>query len=368
MTSTVVILDQVVAPVPGGIGRYALNLVRALTARVDGSRSLVGFVPRVSRDTVRQLEGFIPLLNGIEVSPFPRAVLARAWERGVAVPKHEVTYSPSLFAPLVEHGQHIVTIHDAVPWTHPETLTGRGARWHRAMGERARRFADIVVVPTDAVASRLSTFLPLGDRIRVIGGAPTPDLVVPVDSDNRRSTLGLPAVYITFVGTLEPRKGLEQLLIALATLEGLSLVVIGPRGWGGVSVTDLVTRTGIAPHRVHALGRLDDADLAAVLSASRGLVVPSIEEGFGLPVLEAMSLGVPVIHSTAEALREVAGQSAISVDVHGKDGTIKLAEALTGLDDETLRRDLASRGKARAAQFSWDASAARLASLFEELS
>jgi glycosyltransferase involved in cell wall biosynthesis len=95
--------------------------------------------------------------------------------------------------------------------------------------------------------------------------------------------------------------------------------------------------------------------------------VPSIEEGFGLPVLEAMSLGVPVVHSTAEALSEVAGQSAIAVDVHGKNGTLKLAEALTGLDDETLRRDLGSRGKARAAQFSWDASAARLASVLEEL-
>jgi glycosyltransferase involved in cell wall biosynthesis len=360
-------LDQVVAPVPGGIGRYALNLLRALSVRLNGNQSLVGFVPRVSQDTVRQLEGYIPLLDGIDVSPFPRPILARAWERGFAVPQREVTYSPSLFAPLTEHGQHIVTIHDAVPWTHPETLTARGARWHRAMGERARRFADIIVVPTNAVASRLSTFLSLGDRIRVIGGAPTPDLIVPVDAEDRRSAMGLPDVYLTFVGTLEPRKGLEQLLIALATIEGLSLVVIGPQGWGGVSVNDLVTRTGIAPHRVHALGRLGDADLAAVLSATRGLVVPSIEEGFGLPVLEAMSLGVPVVHSTAEALREVAGQSAIAVDIHGRNGTIKLAEALTGLDDATLRRDLASLGKARAAQFSWDASAARLASVFEEL-
>jgi len=368
MKTTTVTLDQVVAPVPGGIGRYALNLVRALTIRVNGSRALVGFVPRVSHDTVKQLEGLFPLLDGIDVSPFPRTVLSGAWARGVAVPKRELTYSPSLFAPLAEAGHHIVTIHDAVPWTHPETLTARGVWWHRAMGERARRFADIIVVPTDAVASRLSTFLSLGDRIRVIGGAPTSDLVVPLDSESRRKALGVPDVYITFVGTLEPRKGIAQLLTALARIDDLPLVIIGPRGWGGVRIDDLVLRTGIAPSRVHALGRLDDADLAAVLSASLGLVVPSIEEGFGLPVLEAMSLGVPVIHSTAEALIEVAGQSAIAVDVHGTNGTIKLADALTGLDDDTLRRDLASRGKARAAEFSWDASAARLAAVFDELS
>lgn len=368
MKTTTVILDQVVAPVPGGIGRYALNLVRALSSRTEESRSLVGFVPRVPHETVRHLEGSIPLLDDIEVSRFTRPILSLAWEYGFAIPKRQTTYSPSIFAPLSEHGQHVVTIHDAVPWTHPETLTSHGVQWHRAMGERARRFADIVVVPTDAVASRLSTYLYLGDRIRVIGGAPSSDLTIPADSARRRTTFGVPEKYVTFVGTLEPRKGLLQLLTALASIDELPIVIIGPNGWGGVSVDDLIARTGISPSRVYALGRIDDADLAAVLSTSLGLVVPSIEEGFGLPVLEAMSLGVPVIHSTAEALLEVAGQSAVAVDVHGTYGTIKLAEALTGLDDETLRRDLASRGKARAAQFSWDASAARLASVLDELS
>jgi glycosyltransferase involved in cell wall biosynthesis len=285
----------------------------------------------------------------------------------VAVPRRSLTYSPSLFAPLAEYGRHIVTIHDAVPWTHPETLTAHGVAWHQAMGHRAARFADVVVVPTDAVAHRLSEFLPLGDRIRVIGGAPTGDLVVPSDSDNRRVALHVPETYVAFVGTLEPRKGLEQLLESLATVPDLALVVIGPAGWGGVSVGDLVARTGIDSSRVRALGRLGDADLAAVLSHARALVVPSIDEGFGLPVLEAMSLGVPVIHSTAAALVEVSGDSSIAVDVHGARGTIALAEALTGLDDDALRRDLASRGRARAAQFSWDASAAKLSAIVAEL-
>ena len=367
MTSATVVLDQVVAPVPGGIGRYALNLVRALSMRSDGPHHLVGFVPRVANDVVRRLDSMIPLLDGIERSALPRPILSRAWERGVAIPRRALTYSPSLFAPLADFGQHMVTIHDAVPWTHPETLTAHGARWHRAMAERAVRFADIVVVPTEAVASTLSEFLPLGDRIRVIGGAPSSDLVIPVDATLRRTALHVPDRYVAFVGTLEPRKGLEQLLVSLATVPDLPLVVIGPTGWGGVSVDDLVSRSGISPERVHALGRLGDADLASVLSHARALVVPSIDEGFGLPVLEAMSLGVPVIHSTAAALVEVAGNSAIAVDVHGVRGTIDLAEALTALDDESLRRDLASRGRARAAAFSWDASAATLAAVFAEL-
>ncbi len=361
-------LDQITAPVPGGIGRYALNLIRALTERPDRPRTFTGFVPRVPSDIVRRLHSLIPLLGDIDVSPLPRPILARAWQVGLAVPERQLTYSPSLFAPLAPRGHHIVTIHDTIPWTHPETLTRRGAAWHRAMGERAARFADVIVVPTEAVASRLSDFLAVDNRIRIIGGAPSTDLVIPADSPARRTALGLPGNFVAFVGTLEPRKGLEQLIAALAAIDDLSLVVIGPRGWGGIDVATLVEQSGIVASRVHALGRLDDADLAAVLSASRALVVPSIDEGFGLPVLEAMSLGVPVIHSTAEALVEVSGGAALSVDVHGPRGTMALAEALTGLSDNELRRDLISRGHARSAQFSWDASAAALAALLDDLS
>lgn len=367
MNSVTMVVDQIVAPVPGGIGRYALNLIRALSARHDLEHTLVGFVPRVPAETVRQLESMIPLLHSVEVSLLSRPILARAWQSGLAIPRRPFTYSPSLFAPLTATGTHIVTIHDAVPWTNPETLTPHGAAWHRAMGSRAERFADVIVVPTEAVAEKLSAYLRLGDRIRVIGGAPSVDLATPVDSGARRKALNLPDTYVTFVGTLEPRKGLEQLMTSLAAIDELPLVIVGPTGWGGVDIPALISRTGINPARIYALGRLDDSDLAAVMEGSRALVVPSLDEGFGLPVLEAMTLGVPVIHSTSAALLEVAGGAAIAVDVHGANGTFALAEALTGLDDETLRRDLVSQGRARASAFSWDASAAKLNSVFTEL-
>lgn len=367
MNNVTAVVDQIVAPVPGGIGRYALNLIRALSARHDLAHTLVGFVPRVPAETVRQLDSMIPLLHSVQVSPLPRPILARAWQNGLAIPRRTFTYSPSLFAPLTASGTHIVTIHDVVPWNNPETLTRHGAAWHRAMGSRAERFADIIVVPTEVVAERLAAYLHLGDRIRVIGGAPSADLAVPVDSDARRKALKVPDNYVVFVGTLEPRKGLEQLMASLAAIEDLPLVIIGPAGWGGVDIPALISRTGIDPARIHALGRLDDSDLAAVMAGSRALVVPSLDEGFGLPVIEAMTLGVPVIHSTSAALLEVAGGAAIAVDIHGANGTFKLAEALTGLDDETLRRDLISQGRARAAAFSWDASAAKLNTIFTEV-
>jgi glycosyltransferase involved in cell wall biosynthesis len=367
VSGVTVVLDQLVAPVPGGIGRYAINLVRALAERDDRPRPLTGFVPRVDADARERVHALIPGLDGLSSAMLPRPLLARAWERGVAVPRIRRSYSPSLFAPLRADGHHVVTIHDAVPWTHPETLTGHGAEWHRAMGARAARFADIVVTPTEAVAERLLDSLDLGNRIRVIGGAPSEHLTVPVDAAERRARLGVAGDFLAFIGTLEPRKGLERLLESLARIDSTRLVIIGPLGWGGVNVADLVSRSGIDPSRVLALGRLDDADLASVLAVATALVVPSIDEGFGLPVIEAMSLGVPVIHSTAPALLEVAGGHGLAVDVHATRGTIDLAEAITGLNDAALRRDLASRGRARAAQFSWAASAERLSSILDEL-
>lgn len=368
MSGVTVVLDQLVAPVPGGIGRYALNLVRALTERPDCVRPAHGFVSRVDRDTIGRLNNLIPGLDGVTASSLPRAALARLWERGLAVPRLDLSYSPSLAAPLAPHGRHVVTIHDAVPWTRPETLTAHGAAWHRAMGARAERFADIVVVPTHAVADALRSHLTLGDRIRVIGGAPSADLVVPEDAAERRSRLKLPARYLVFVGTLEPRKGLDRLLESLTHVSDSTLVVVGPTGWGSVALDSLVSTSGVNPERVIGLGRLDDADLAAVMGGARALVVPSIDEGFGLPVLEAMTLGLPVLHSTAPALLEVAGGSGVAVDVHGRGGISALAGALQGIDDDALHADLASRGRARAAQFSWAASARALSVILTDLS
>lgn len=363
MSGVTVSLDQLVAPVPGGIGRYALNIVRALAKRTDAPHPLVGYVPRITRSEAHHLHGLLPLIDSLTVSPLPRSVLARAWQRGWLVPTLETSYSPSLFAPLAPTGRHIVTIHDTVPWTNPETLTPHGVAWHRAMGERAERYADIVIVPSETVADRLQSVLSLGKRIRVIGGAPDPSLVVPVDEGLRRDALGLPADYVTFVGTVEPRKGLRHLIESLALLPELSLVIVGPQGWGGISITDLVQESGIEPTRVRSVGRVDDATLAAILAGSHGLVMPSVDEGFGLPLVEAMSLGIPVIHSSAAALHEVAGGAGIEVDVHGEGGVTALAEALTGLSDEKLRGDLSERGRVRAADFSWDDSAEKLSAL-----
>ena len=109
-----------------------------------------------------------------------------------------------------------MTIHDAVPWTHPETLTPHGVRWHRAMARRAERFADAIIVDTHAVARELSAHFEFGDRVRVIGAAVGSDLGLPDDEESRAAALELPERYLLAVGSLEPRKALDPLIRSLA--------------------------------------------------------------------------------------------------------------------------------------------------------
>ena len=151
------------------------------------------------------------------------------------------------------------------------------------MGARLARDADLVVTPTEAVASAVRrTLAPRAPVVAVLSGTPT--LVVPSDAIGRRSRLGVPGAYALFVGTAEPRKGLDILVRAMArpATRGLSLVVVGPPGWGEVDVAGLAERAGVAD-RVLVTGRVDDPTLGALYAGAAALVMPSRAEGFGLP-------------------------------------------------------------------------------------
>jgi len=372
-----VVLEQLVAPVPGGIGRYAEELTRQLIATAPEGASVVGFVPSSPPDRYDDLEARLPGLARLEKSALDRRMLAEAWRHGLIEPgARGIVHAMSLMAPLAPHDrvhrpgrQTVVTIHDAIPWTHPETLTRRGASWHRAMGRRAEKHADAVVVPTHAVAEELLEHLDLGDRIRVIGGAVGSSLRLPGDAEERADALQLPRRFVLSVGTVEPRKGIPALISAVSLLDpDIHLVLVGPAGWGDVQVDDLAAAAGIA-ERVHGVGRLSDSDLAVALAAAEVVAVPSFAEGFGLPVLEAFAFETPVVHSDAPALVEVAGGAGLSVprdDVEVYPAL--LADALREvLDDRDLARRLGILGRDRARAYSWRDSAEKVWQLHADL-
>ncbi|MFN2624935.1 MAG: glycosyltransferase family 4 protein, partial [Mycobacteriales bacterium] len=360
------VMEQCLAPVPGGTGRYSSELARALAATAPDGSTVTGWTAW-HRDVAAAR---VPGVAGPRRLTAGRRALGALWARGVGPGPRDgdVTHAPTLFAPPRRRRPLVVTIHDAVPWTHPETLTRYGVAWHRRMAARVARTADLVVVPTEAVAAELTTRLGLAGRVVVIGEGVSADLAAPPDAAERRRRLGIgDEAYAVTVATLEPRKGLDVALDALAhpSAADVPLVVVGPRGWGGIDVDAAAAQRGLTASQVRALGRVSDQDLAAVVSGATMLVAPSRAEGFGLPVIEAMSLGVPVVVSSAPALVEVAGDAAVVTPVGD---AVALAAAMADLlDDAGRRADLARRGRARAARFTWRAAADALWAAYHSL-
>jgi glycosyltransferase involved in cell wall biosynthesis len=373
------LVEQMLAPVPGGTGRYTAELAAALARTAAPGDAVEGWSAWHRDLAPATVDG----TDGPRRLPLTARALALAWERGVGpVPTGvDVIHAPTPLLPPPPGPRSprfggrrdvglVVTIHDAVPWTHPETLTPHGARWHRTMGARAARHADMVIVPSAAVARDLRGWLDIDpERLAVVPlGVSAAATTVPPDADARAARLGLPSgPYLLTLATLEPRKGLDVALRALARPDApaVPLLHVGAPGWGGTDLAAEAAAAGLAAGRARSLGRLADADLAVALSRAAALLVPSRAEGFGLPVLEGMALGVPVIVSEVPALVEVGGDAVVTVPVG--DAAALAAAAAAVLDGSALGRRLSSAGPARARSFSWNAAAVEVWSLYRRV-
>lgn len=379
MTTLRVIVDRIVGPAPGGIGRYTEELTRELIRTAPFGCEVSGIVSASPEADYETLTMLLPGLSGLYKSALDRRELQLAWQHGFTrLPGKGMVHAPSLLAPLSRHDrlnnegdQTVVTVHDVIPWTHPDALSPRRAAWYKAMAKRAHKYADAVVVPTHAVAAQLGEILDFGDRIRVIGGAVSSKLTVPVDPGVRAERLELPERYILSVGTLEPRKGLDALIRAMAEpeLAGLPLLIAGPEGSGNLDVEAVAAEAGLGEGRVRSLGYLADADLAVALDRASVFVFPSLAEGFGLPVIEAFHFGTPVVHSDDPAVVEVAAGAGVTVERDGAEGyPRRLAEAIRAvLDDPRLAERMRFSGLDRAKNFSWRDSAEKVWQLHADL-
>lgn len=361
-----VLLEQLLAPVPAGTGRYSAELATALAGTAAPDSSVTGWTAWHRDVSAARLLG----VHGPRRLPLPRRPLVLAWERGVG-PRPtgaDVVHAPTLLVPPVRGAALVVTIHDAVPWTHPETLTPRGVHWHRVMAERAARRADAIVVPTHAVAEELGRHVRPRAGIEVVGLGVSGRLTPPDDADERAARMRLPdGPFLLSLATLEPRKGLDVLIEALArpAAPPLPLLLVGQPGWGAVDPHAVAERAGLPAERVRTLGRLSDTDLSVVLQRATALVAPSRAEGFGLPVLEAMAAGTAVVSSDAPALAEVGGGATLLTPVGDVEA---LADALGRVaGDQELRSSLEERGRRRAADYSWTSTARRMWDLYGRL-
>jgi glycosyltransferase involved in cell wall biosynthesis len=353
-----------------GAGVYTYQLVRALADVADSHR----FVVFARRGLFDELAGRTRRVRVVHVDPTSRPARL-VWEQTV-LPlvlrrlRIDVLHSTHHHTPIAAAGvRRVVTIHDVTFLVLPGRYPLARRLYMEAVTRASARVADAIITPSRVVRDDVLSKLGVSaERIVVIPYAAAPEFV-PADEGTlgrMRSKYRLPDRYVLSVGSLEPGKNRARLILAYARLrrEGFDcpLVVAGQPAWRYEGELELIRSLGLS-EQVRFLGYVPAEDLPALYSGATLFAFPSLYEGFGLPVLEAMGCETPVVASNTSAIPEVAGDAALLVDPRDVNA---LAEGMGRLlSDETLRAELRARGLERAQQFSWERTARDTLSVYE---
>ena len=296
-----------------GIGTYTSHLVRALAAREDDRITATAFTLR-GRHALREA---VPSGVHVRARPLPARGLRAAWSRGEWPPVEllcgpvEVFHATNFVLPPTGRAAGVLTIHDLAYLGRPDTVS-TASQAYRELVPRGLERADVVLTPSAAVAEQVCDAYRVDPgRVRVTPlGVDADWAATPVPDASFRRAHGLPERYLVSVSTLEPRKNLQALVDAYLgwaahDAEAPGLVLVGGAGWG-----DALRVTGPGSDRVVRTGHLAPSDLRQVVAGAAALVFPSLDEGFGLPPLEALACGVPVLASDLPVTREVLGDQA----------------------------------------------------------
>ena len=357
----VLFANRVVDPVRSmtGIGRYVERLTVALAARAEP-----GWRYDVSAPSERGHPAWLPPGVGYRPVPGPRKALHLAWtllhqprlERVVGPVDLVHVLHPSF--PLPTRAPTVVSIMDLMLLEHPEWYQrGELLGFRRCMDRLARHDGPVITISGD-VADRLVRLVGVArERITVVPLAvgdefrrPAP----PADVERVCRPLDVrPGRFLLAVGNLSTRKNLATLVRAMAQVEdaALPLVLAGRPGTSSAGVGDEIRRHGVAA-RVRLAGFVPDADLPALVQAALALVHPAVDEGFGLPPLEALAAGTPVVAARAGSIPEVVGDAALLVDPLDASAWTEAIDLVAA--DEGRRRAMAAAGRSRAASFTWE--------------
>lgn len=352
-----------------GVGEYAHQLVLALTRRRDGPPVELVLFSSSWRDRLTA-DRFEPGTVEVVDRAVPVRLLNLAWHRAgwppvelMARGRLDVVHSLTPLCIPARHAAQVVTIHDLDFLRHPERVRGEIRRDYPALAGRHARAADRVIVNSRYTAKEVVETLGVPvDRVAVCRPG-VPDWVRPRPC---APSPGQPR-SVLFVGTLELRKNIGRLLDAYEMLmsqrpDTPELVLAGKATPEAAGWLDRIGRAPLAGHVRH-LGYVAEGELQQLYDRAAVLVMPSHDEGFGLPVLEAMAVGVPVVAADRGALPEVAGDAALLVD---PDDAGALAAAMERmLEDTTLAGQAIAKGRERARQFNWAATADSMVAAYE---
>jgi glycosyltransferase involved in cell wall biosynthesis len=336
-----------------GVERYAASLIGSLAELARGE--LVLFT---NSDPPAPLSR-LPVELVRAPAPAPRVLLDQAWLPAAALRAGvRLLHTLAFPTPVLWRGRSVVTVHDATPWLYPETISTGMRFYYRPLFPQALRRASAICTVSEAARS---------DLVRAAGVAPERVRVTPngVSEDffRARAPDGPRTPYLLAVGTVEPRKNLAALLDAFRLLrrEGrdLELLLAGRSGWGSA-----LPLGDLAPY-VRRLGQVPDAELPALYAGASCFVLPSLYEGFGLPLAEAMAAGVPAVASDIPALRELGGDA---VGYAPPNDPAAMAKSIgEALDGGERTRERAARAHDRVRRFTWRACAEATLAVYREV-
>ena len=364
-----------------GIGWCEVGQTQALAELFPENRYEYSFFTSGDKEREKRVEKFAGKRIKLNTSRFS-GYLYRAVSTFLPVPyslffgrKSDITHFFNYIVPPFVHGKKVVTVHDMVYKAFPETVRGRTRFMLEAGLKRSMKRADIIVTDSEFSKSEIIKYFPQHrDKIRVVPCGADLERFRPCNDTERiaevKKSLEIDGDYFLYLGTIEPRKNLERLVSAYAAFakkagnDAPKLVLAGGKGWLDHGIYSRVEKLGLGG-RVIFTKYVPSEDMQPLMCGALAFVFPSLYEGFGMPPLEAMACGVPVLTSGEASLPEVTGDCAVICDAYDSKS---IAQGLYRLyTDKELRSELSRRGIERAQDFTWERSAKMLMDVYREL-
>ncbi|MFQ5576205.1 MAG: glycosyltransferase family 4 protein [Anaerolineae bacterium] len=358
-----------------GIGRYTRGLVSALATLGAANR----YTLVISRDSPLDRLPPLPANFSLKTLPLSERALTILWHRfnlPLAIDRlagpFDLFHAPDFVLPPLRRAPGLLTVHDLSFLMHPDGALPNLRRWLRQVVPRSIARARHVLADSHSTKLDLQRLLNVPpDKISVVGAGVEPRFAPVTAPDvlaRVRRTYRLPHHFILGLGTLEPRKNFTGLIDAFTRLPAdfsdVHLVIAGGKGWLYGPIFEAAAQSPAAD-RIHFTGFVADEDLLALYSLARVFAYPSHYEGFGIPVLEAMACGTPVVTANNSSLPEIAGEAALLIEAAD---TPALADALGRLcADDSLRRRCIRRGFDRVPLYTWPGAAQKLLAVYRQV-